>query len=183
MQHELTPELVTRANLLARSYNDAFYCTLHSALGDYPTHQHYAGGWAASRAIRVWAQLATDQPPVYLLSCQHDGTNEQLLEALSDELFRWHLSGDSPADAATVSEPDAEALLALARHPLTTAATRAELLADQVRLMNGRQARVVTATLTAKIEAQSPGVLTGRGWMPHGPAEPRPSPHPFPLAT
>ncbi|GAB3663964.1 hypothetical protein GCM10027594_32480 [Hymenobacter agri] len=182
MHNDITPELVHQANLLARSYNDFHYCTLHSVLGHFPAQGQYPGGWHEARAVRLWLHQ-TDAPAIYLLYVEHRGSDEELLQALSDDLCQWHLSGTLPSDVATVTESAADALIALAQHPLTTATDRAELLRTQIRLMSGRQAREATADLTAKLEARSPGVLTGRGWMPHGEPVPRQGPHPFAYAA
>ena len=178
MTHGLTFELVLQANTIARRYHPHFYCSAHELVADLTKPGFPTGPPHVRRAVKVY--FPTDTDTVQLLYCESEGDDEVLLTALQKALDTWAATDTPPEDLHWISEARAAQLLQLVTHSLTTAADRTALLGKYLRWQTEKDARDLMADLTAKIEARSPGVLTGRGWMPHGKAEPRPSP---PLAA
>ncbi|MBO2009201.1 hypothetical protein [Hymenobacter negativus] len=177
MTRGLTLELAQQADAMARSYHPQFYASVHEIVADLPTLGSYIGGLHIRRAVKVW--FPDGEQVFNLVYCEHAGNDEALLDELQKGLNKWAAMEQAPEDSLSVTQAETERLLQLVNHPLTAPADRRAVLEKFMRWHNRREGRELAASLTARIEARSPGILTGRGWMPHGPAEPKPSPHPF----
>lgn len=178
MTHDLTLELARQATAMARAYHPALYCSLHTVLADLPATEHQAGGPYFRRAAKVWVAQPVGGV-INLVYCETAGDDEALLTQLQQGLNEWAATGATPEDAFWITEERAAELLRLATHHLTPVAERTALLGKYLRWQTEKDARTLAADLTANIEARSPGVLTGRGWMPHGPAGPKPTSNPY----
>ena len=173
MSHGITLALVQQANAIARTYHPAFYCSLNEILADQPDAGRYY-----RRAVKVW--FSHGQHLLNIVYCDNDGDDEALLNELHKGLNAWADTETPPEDSLYLTEAEATNLLNLVSHSLTVPSDRFALLKKFMSWHTRKEGRALAADLTAKIEARSPGVLTGRSWMPHGKAEPRPSP---PLAA
>ena len=178
MTQGLTLHLARCADDIARAYHPRLYASVHEIVADLPTTEAFVGGPYFRRAVKVW--FAEGERVLNLVYCEHAGDDEQLLAELQKGLNKWAALEQAPEDSLALAEVEAEKLLQLVTHPLTASADRVNLLRKFMGWHNRREARELAADLTAKIEARSPGALTGVGWMPHGKVAPRESPHPFP---
>ncbi|MBO2010889.1 hypothetical protein [Hymenobacter negativus] len=177
MTRGITLALAQRTNAIARCYHPLFYTSINELIADLPASGQHPGGAYIRRAVKVW--FPEGSRVLNVVYCEHAGDDAALLDELRLGLDAWEALGQAPEDSFFLTTEEAERLLGLVTHPLTAPADRREVLRKLLPWHNRREARALTADLTAKIEARSPGILTGRGWMPHGPAEPKPSPHPF----
>ena len=172
MTHGLTFTLALEANAIARSYHPQFYCSVHEFVADLTKPGFPTGPPHIRRAVKVYFPGDTDT--VQLLYCESEGDDEALLTELQQRLNTWAATDTPPEDLHWISEERAAELLRLVGHSLTAPADRLALLGKYLRWQTEKDARTIAADLRAKIEARSPGVLTGRGWMPHGEIAPRP---------
>ncbi|MDO7851381.1 hypothetical protein [Hymenobacter convexus] len=178
MHHGLTLELAQAANDMARGYHPDLYCSAHFVVADLPADAKNVGGAYFRRAVKVWTAQPTGGA-INLVYCESVGDDEDLLTHLQKGLNEWAATGATPQDAHWITEARAAELLALATHPLTSVTERTALLSKYLRWQTEKDARELTQLLTVQIEARSPGVLTGRGWMPHGAPTPKPAINPY----
>jgi hypothetical protein len=176
MQYEINMELVQQANAIARTHHPAFYCSLNQVLADQP-----GTGCYYRRAVKVW--FPNEQYLLNVVYCDHDGDDEALLAELQKGLNAWAATETPPEDSLLLNEADSAHLLGLLSHSLTAPADRLALLKKFMHWQTRKEGRALAADLAAKIESRSPGVLTGRGWMPHGEPVPRQGPPPFATAA
>jgi hypothetical protein len=180
MQQKITLELAQQANALARAYHPGFYASLHTVVADLPATPEAAASSYFRRAAKVW--FAEYPQVLQVVYAESNGDDDDLLSHLEQGLDEWAARREDPADSFAATEDQSTELLALVTHHLTSATERRELFGKLLGWHTRKAARELAADLAGKIEARSPGVLTGRGWMPHGEAQPQPSPHPFPTA-
>lgn len=176
MHYEINLKLVQQANAIASSYHPAFYCSLNQVLADLPGTGPYF-----RRAVKVW--FPSEVGLLNIVYCEHGDGDEALLAELQKGLNAWAATETPPEDSLLLSEEGAEKLMALISHSLTAPADRLALLRRFMGWQTRKEGRALAADLVVKIEERSPGVLTGRGWMPHGPAVPNPWPAAFPVAA
>ena len=168
--------LAIECNEVAQQYAPDYHCTVHQMVGHFPPRYASDDGWLEGLTVRVW-QPRPNQSDLLVMETGPVDYAVDLVEWLRRDLAHG-IEEDEDSFLAACPTHCAE-LLRLAFHPLTTSFARRQLLADLLPSLSRGRAVQITADLTANIAELSPGVHTGRGWIPRTEVTLHPAPHPF----